>query len=99
MEWIFIFLCFAVVTALAASSKGRSAAGWFVLGFLFSLFALIAVLVMPSIKREQPTASNSAPPTDNTHRPCPDCAEPILLAAKVCKHCGLKLPTEAAKNE
>ncbi len=21
-------------------------------------------------------------------RPCPSCAEPILIAAKVCKHCG-----------
>lgn len=30
-------------------------------------------------------------PTPDTHVKCPDCAEPVLRDAKVCKHCGCKL--------
>ena len=29
---------------------------------------------------------------------CPDCAEIIKLAAKVCKHCGFRFPMEAARE-
>ncbi|WP_051294447.1 HIRAN domain-containing protein [Gemmobacter nectariphilus] len=54
MEFILILLAFAAVTGIAASSKGRSFGGWFVLGLLFSVFALIAVLVLPAIKPEDP---------------------------------------------
>jgi hypothetical protein len=43
---IIIWIAFAVLTALAANTKGRSAGGWFVLGIIFGIFALIAVLVM-----------------------------------------------------
>ncbi len=41
-----IWLAFAVVTALAASGRGRSGLGWFFLGMVFGAFALVAVLVM-----------------------------------------------------
>ncbi|MEM6477830.1 MAG: hypothetical protein AAF647_02165 [Pseudomonadota bacterium] len=44
--FLFIWLAFAVITALAASSRGRSGIGWFGLGLIFGIFALIAVLVM-----------------------------------------------------
>lgn len=44
--FLFIWLGFAVVTALAAASRNRSALGWFGIGVLFGVFALIAVLVM-----------------------------------------------------
>jgi len=33
-------------------------------------------------------ASQSAPASSRVERSCPWCAEPILIAAKVCKHCG-----------
>lgn len=46
MEFLFIWLAFAAVTALAATSRGRSGLGWFFIGLLFGVFALIAVLVM-----------------------------------------------------
>lgn len=46
MVFLFIWVAFAVVSALAAGSRGRSFLGWFVLGFLFGPFALVAVLVM-----------------------------------------------------
>ncbi|WP_183077572.1 hypothetical protein [Paenirhodobacter hankyongi] len=44
---IAIWIGFAVVTAIAANGRGRSAIGWLFLGALFGVFALIAVLVMP----------------------------------------------------
>lgn len=44
--WIFIWLAFGVVTALAANARGHSAVLWGVLGCIFGVFALIAVLVI-----------------------------------------------------
>ena len=45
--WIFIlWLAFAVLTALAASARGRNGAAWFILGAIFGVFAFVAVLVM-----------------------------------------------------
>ena len=52
MELVLIWVLFAVVTAIAASSRGRSGFGWAILGFLFGPFALIAVLVMPKIEKK-----------------------------------------------
>ena len=52
MEWfLFVWIGFAVVTAIAASARGRSALGWGVLGLVFGVFALIAVLVMKDESR------------------------------------------------
>lgn len=50
MGLVLIWFAMAVITALAASARGRSAIGWFVLGLLFSVFALLAVLVMENKK-------------------------------------------------
>lgn len=52
MGWLVLWIGFAVVTAIAASSRGRSGGGWFLLGMLFGVFALIAVLVMPKLSVE-----------------------------------------------
>lgn len=46
MELLIIWLGLAIVTAVAASSRGRNWFGWLVLGIFFGIFALIAVLVM-----------------------------------------------------
>ncbi len=42
-----------VITALIASSKGRSAIGWFFIGFLLGLIGLIIVCVVGDLKKEQ----------------------------------------------
>jgi len=78
------FIC-AIVTAIVASSKGRSGFGWFLLGMLISIFALILVALLPSLKsqREQPGF--------DTHLSCPDCKELVLNEARKCKHCGASL--------
>lgn len=46
MEFVFLWLACAVIAALAAGSRNRSALAWFFLGFLFGPLAVIAVLVM-----------------------------------------------------
>lgn len=54
MELVVFWAAVAIVTAIAAANRGRSAAGWFVLGMLFSVFALVAVLVMAPGTPRQP---------------------------------------------
>ncbi len=49
MMFVVVWIGFAVLTAIAASSRGRSGAGWFLLGLIFGVFALVAVLVMPRV--------------------------------------------------
>lgn len=85
MELGLFWFGIAVLTGIAASSRGRSGFGWLLLGLLFSLLALIAVLVLPS-KKQDPNA-----PTPDSHVRCPDCKELVLKEARVCKHCGCKL--------
>lgn len=46
MEFVLIWAAFAVVTALAASSRGRNPVVWLAIGAVFGVFGLIAVLVM-----------------------------------------------------
>lgn len=47
---LLIYLVSGGITAAIASSKGRNAVGWFFLGFFFSCFAIIALLVLPNLK-------------------------------------------------
>jgi hypothetical protein len=50
---MFVVYCvlFGGVTALAANARGRSAGAWFVIGLLFGVFGLVAVLVMKDESR------------------------------------------------
>ncbi len=50
MEMLLIYLVSGGITAAIASSKGRNALGWFFLGFFFSCFAIIILLVLPNLK-------------------------------------------------
>ena len=45
-----IWIGFGVVTALAASARGRNPIAWFLIGCIGGVFALIAVLVMENEK-------------------------------------------------
>lgn len=88
MELFVFWLICAVVTAVIASSKGRSGLGWFFVGFFISVFGLILVIVLPSIK---PAATYADAPTPDTHVKCPDCRELVFKDARKCKHCGTTL--------
>lgn len=52
IEVLLVWLAFAVCCGLVAGAKGRSSLGWFILGMLFSIFALIVIAVIPSVMRE-----------------------------------------------
>jgi hypothetical protein len=78
---VIIWLCFGVVTAIAAARKNKSPLAWFVVGALLGPFGLIAALLQ-------------SPYSPKTHMVCPDCAEFVLLDARVCKHCGCKFRSE-----
>ncbi len=45
--------------------------------------------------RDDPLISASQEKEKPATKKCPDCAETILAAAKVCKHCGYRFPTVA----
>jgi hypothetical protein len=52
---VYVIMCLVCggATAAIADSKGRHAGGWFALGAVFGLFALIAVIAMPAIGRKE----------------------------------------------
>jgi hypothetical protein len=86
MELVAGWLLFSLAVAVAATSRGRSGIGWFVIAVCISpVLGLILLLVFPN-KRRDPSA-----PTPETHVKCPDCRELVLKDARKCKHCGTAL--------
>src|SRR3546814_12800255 len=67
MGWLLLWIGFAVVTAIAASSRGRSGGVWFFLGLVFGVFGLTAVLVMPRVEAYTPAPRMALP--NETKRP------------------------------
>src|ERR1051326_7817810 len=54
MEIFIAWLVFSFVVAIAASARGRSGAGWFLISVVLSpLVGLILVLVLPNLRHEQ----------------------------------------------
>ena len=77
MGFAFFYLILCVVAGMAASSRGHSGVGFFLLSLIVSpVIGLILALVI------QPGGM----------RVCPNCAEKVKAEAKLCKHCGNALP-------
>lgn len=92
METIFfILVIFAVVTALVAHGKDRSAFGWFVLGFIFGPLALLAVAVASPDRRKAELKEIKAGLQSGALRRCPACAEAIRREATRCTHCSTEV--------
>ena len=87
--WVALWIVFAIVVAMIAAARGRSAIGWLLVSLVASpLIGGILVLALPSLVGR---------PTPATHVKCPDCRELVLKDASVCKHCGCRLVPEAAQ--
>lgn len=77
---------FSFVVGIVAAIRGHNIITWTLFSMVFTpLAGIIIVLAMK-------------PDTGRTHINCPDCAEPVLKQALVCKHCGKQLtPSAKAK--
>jgi hypothetical protein len=70
---------------------------------LFLIILILAILAVPialivwlALRRTKVNDPSSVSPA--TRKKCPDCAELVLVEARVCKHCGYRFDREAAKN-
>lgn len=96
MEVVVLWVAFGLLCAVIAPGRGRSGFAWFLLGFAFGPFGLIALLALGRVD-DVPLATGPAEHSHDT-RACPWCAETIKIAAVVCKHCGrdVEAPQPAA---
>lgn len=97
MEWFLVWIFCAVIAACIASAKGRSSAGWFVLGFFIGPFAFVVAL-LPSVDAvSQEYARRNG--TAGGYRKCPYCAEAIRLEAVKCRYCQSDLTAPSTSVE
>lgn len=86
MAIAFVWFVCAVVTAIIASSRGRNGFGWFLLGCIFGIFAVILVAALPS-QKAVPIVVEGEVATAATHVRCPSCKGLVRKDAVVCLHC------------
>lgn len=75
MPFIIIALCFGIATAIIGKAKGSSFFVWLLVGCVFNIFALIAVILYRS-------------ELDEPERTCPRCGKVEKLYVQVCTRCG-----------
>lgn len=93
MEVVIFWVVLSIVIGIVAGGRGRSALGFFLLSLLLSpLIGLILVALLPPIAKA-PVIPGPGDVAQSHRVACPQCAEQILPAAKVCRFCGYQLPT------
>ena len=80
--WIGLWLFMALIIAIVANTKGRSASRWAIYGLLLPPIAMMHILRSPpaaAAKRERLHREGCAP--------CPHCAEMIPAEVRICPSC------------
>jgi hypothetical protein len=85
---LLLWVAFTVGTGLAAANKGRSVGLWLLLGFLFGIFALAAVALLPESeerrrfksKEKEPFVPVAEPVRPQTYGKCPSCGRIAFTA-------------------
>ena len=78
MIYLALCLVFGIATGLVARARGSSWALWGLIGALFPVLGLIAVLLH---RRED----------EELRRPCPNCGRICMLYDALCVRCGTEL--------
>ena len=84
---------FAWITGAIAESKGHSFWGWFILSLFLPFLALLIILVMPAVQRQNVSRYRlrarlpHRPPSAPERFSCPQCGESIPYSAKICRFC------------
>ena len=90
------WVLFAVAVGFFANNRGRGGLGWF---FLSLLISPLLGLLFCAVTKDLSVIAQVAAPSSSTHIKCPACAEFVLPAAKICKHCGSTLgPSDELSN-
>lgn len=89
---LLIWICFAVLTAIAAKSRGRSFLGWLFVGLITGVFGLIAVLVMARVEPDTAVVPSRYPietkrPRGARGGPAHPKSKPPILAIRA-ESCG-----------
>lgn len=91
MFWIIIIMQAIVCGWLSmniAERKGYSPEKWFACGFFFGFLGLIGAAGLPQGNNQQSSDSSAR------YKICPDCAEQIQRAAKICRYCRYSFDNE-----
>lgn len=98
MEIFLGWIIFAVILGIAASNRGRSGFGWFLIGALLSpLIGFILLFVIPNLIPEQQKALKAEQAAANSKK-CPQCAETVKKEAKICRFCQFDFGEELKVN-
>ena len=104
--WVLFGIGCGVLASMIARRKGRDPANWFIIGFLFGLFGLIAAFIVEDLTKSDdavtPETTGSSRPAGTsraatTTRPCPYCAEDIKAEAVKCRFCGSEVEALASR--
>ena len=90
---VVIWIGIAALTAIAAKSRNREPFLWLIIGIVFGIFALAAVLIMKP-EPDEAAKKLDGRPTPQTHFLCPDCNKLIKKDTDQCPKCGCRIIPE-----
>ena len=89
MEYFGLWFIMAIVCAMIAAKKGRSAVGFFFYGLIMWPIALVHALLL-----EKTAETALLQEVGSGRYPCLFCAEFVRKEARVCPHCRRDLPED-----